>query len=258
MIPGGRSGMILALVFAGVMNVGSWWFSDKIVLKLNRARPVTPEEAPDLHASIERLARKAGMPKPKVCLVEDPAPNAFATGRNPAHGVVAATTGLIGMMSRDEVEGVLAHELSHIKNRDTLVMAIAATIAGAIMMIASMLRWGLIFGGIGGGGRGRGTNPFAMIIMIIVAPLAAMLIQMAISRSREFGADRGAKEIMGTPMPLVSALRKLDRGAKEIPMRHASPQTAHLYIVNPFRGGITKLFSTHPPVEARIEHLMNG
>lgn len=252
----GRQGMTIALIFAGVMNLVMFFFADKIVLKMYHAQPL-----PDthwLHASAERLSRKAGIPKPRLFIVDNPQPNAFATGRSPAKGVVAVTSGLLQLMSTDEAEGVLAHEMSHIKNRDTLVMVVAATLAGAITYLATMAKWAMIFGGGGGRDNDRGGgNPIALIAMMILAPLAAMLIQLAISRSREFGADEGAKEVMGSPMPLVNALKKLDAASQRLPM-DTSPAMAHLFIVNPLggRGAMMSLFMTHPPVEKRIAKLL--
>ncbi|MHB8837318.1 MAG: zinc metalloprotease HtpX [Candidatus Methylomirabilia bacterium] len=251
---GGRSGMTVALVMAFGMNFVSYWFSDKIVLKMYGARPVEAAEAPELHAMVERLARRAGLPLPKVCIMDEDQPNAFATGRNPEHGVVAVTTGIMRILSREELEGVLAHELAHIKNRDILVGTVAAAIAGAISYLAQMAQWAALFGGRQDD-EGEGGNPIAALVMMIVGPIAAMLIQMAISRSREYGADAGAAAISGEPRPLANALRKLQEASRVIPM-HASPATAHMFIVSPLSGGgISRLFSTHPPMEERVARL---
>ncbi len=251
---GGRSGMTIALVMAFGMNFVSYWFSDKIILKMYRAREVGAAEAPELYATVGRLARKAEIPLPKVYVMDEDQPNAFATGRNPEHGVVAVTTGLMRILSREELEGVLAHELAHIKNRDILVATVAAAIAGAISYLAQMAQWAALFGGRRDD-DGEGSNPVAALVMMIVGPLAAMVIQMAISRSREYGADAGGAEISGTPRQLANALRKLHAASRSIPM-HANPATAHMFIVSPLSGGgMFKLFSTHPPMEERIARL---
>lgn len=247
---GGTNGMVIALLFATTINMAAWWFSDKMALKMSRAREVTPEEAPELHRLVEVLAQRAGIPKPSVHLIESPTPNAFATGRSPAKGAVAATTGLMQMLNRDELAGVMAHELAHIKNRDTLISSIAATIAGAISMIADMAIWSMIFGG-GDEEEGGGAGGF---LMLILAPIAAMIIQLAISRSREFVADAEGARILGDPQPLADALRKLEMGVKQRPM-DVSPATSHLYIVNPVFGGMAGIFSTHPATEKRIAKL---
>ncbi|MFO7631553.1 MAG: zinc metalloprotease HtpX [Caldilinea sp.] len=247
---GGTNGMVIALLFATAINMAAWWFSDKMALKMSRAREVTPEEAPELHRLVEVLAQRAGIPKPSVHLIDSPTPNAFATGRSPAKGAVAATTGLMQMLNRDELAGVMAHELAHIKNRDTLISSIAATIAGAISMIADMAIWSMIFGG-GDEEEGGGAGGF---LMLILAPIAAMIIQLAISRSREFVADAEGARILGDPQPLADALRKLEMGVKQRPM-DVSPATSHLYIVNPVFGGMAGLFSTHPATEKRIAKL---
>jgi heat shock protein HtpX len=251
----GRSGMLMALAFAAVMNVVVFWFSDKIVLGVHGAQPLPEDHW--LHESARRLAGKAGIPKPRLFYMDQPQPNAFATGRSPSNGVVCFTSGLLQAMGREEAEGVLAHEMSHIRNRDTLVMVTAATVAGAVMMLSRMAHWAAIFGGGRGNGERGGGHPLALLLMAILAPLAAMLIQMAISRSREFGADEGARDVMGTPMPLVNALRKLDTYTKQIPM-NASPAMSHLYIASPFGdgGGLMGLFRSHPPIEKRIENLL--
>ncbi len=255
---GGQAGMVIAFGLAIAMNMGAWWFSDKIALRMSGAREVTPAEAPDLHRMVEELAARANLPKPRVYLIETDAPNAFATGRSPAHSAVAATTGIMRILNYDELAGVMAHELAHIKNRDTLIASIAATIAGAITMLAEMAQWALIFGMSGfagdeeeGGGLG---DMLGGLVMIILAPIAALLIQLAISRSREFGADAGGAEILGDPLPLASALQKLEAGANRAPL-DVNPATAPLYIVNPLKGGLSGLFRTHPHTEERIRRL---
>lgn len=251
---GGESGMIIAFVIAAVMNFGSYWFSDKIVLRMYKARQVTREEEPDLYQTVEELSGRADLPMPKVYIIPGDQPNAFATGRNPEHAAVAVTEGIRRTLTHEELRGVIGHELAHVKHRDILLGTIAATIAGAITVIANMAQWAMIFGG-GRGGNREGGNPLGMLVGIIVAPIAALLIQMAISRSREFLADEGGAKIAGNPLPLANALRKLDSSARQIPMK-ANPATAHMFIVNPLRAkGITKLFSTHPPMEERIARL---
>jgi heat shock protein HtpX len=251
---GGQNGMIMAFLFALVMNFGAYWFSDKLVLRKYNAQEVTKADSPDLFSLVEELAGKAELPMPRVYIVPDEQPNAFATGRNPSHAALAVTQGILRTLSRDELRGVLGHELAHVKNRDMLTGTVAATMAGAISMIASMAQWGMMFGGSrsddreGGGGLGG-------IVAMIVAPIAAMLIQMAISRSREFVADEGGAKIAGNPLGLAEALRKLELKAQQIPM-DASPATAHIFTVSPLSGGgLTKLFSTHPPIEERIARL---
>ncbi|MEK6527460.1 MAG: zinc metalloprotease HtpX [Nitrospirota bacterium] len=251
---GGRSGMTTALIFATVMNVAAYWFSDKIVLKMYKAKEVREHESPELYSIVRRLAQKAEMPLPKVYVINQDQPNAFATGRNPDHAAVAVTTGIMKILSREELEGVIGHELAHVKHRDILIGTIAATIAGAISYLAYMAKWAMIFGGGRRDGEGGG-NPLAAIIMMIVAPIAAMLIQMAISRSREFTADSGGARIAGNPRNLASALKKLQIASQRIPF-NAQPATAHMFIVNPLSGrGFAKLFSTHPPMEERIARL---
>jgi heat shock protein HtpX len=252
---GGRQGMIMAFMFASVMNIFSYWFSDKIVLRMYGAHEVSEADAPVLHSVTRDLAMKMNMPMPKVYIIPSDAPNAFATGRNPNHAAVAATQGILRLLTKEELTGVMAHELGHVRNRDILIGTIAATIAGAISMLAHMAQWAMIFGGgrrdddEGGGGMIGG------ILMIILAPIAAALIQMAISRSREFEADATGARICGNPLSLASALKKLDAGSQRIPM-NANPATAHMFIVNPLRGGgFVKLFSTHPPMEERIARL---
>src|SRR5262245_22051208 len=254
---GDRQGMIVAFIFAGAMNLFSYWFSDKIVLRMYNAREVTEAEAPMLWAVTHDLALKMNMPMPKVYIIPSDAPNAFATGRNPNHAAVAATEGILRLLTREELEGVMAHELGHVRNRDILIGTIAATIAGAISMLANMAQWAMIFGGFGGRRRddeGEG-NMIAGIAMIILAPIAAALIQMAISRSREYQADASGARICGNPLGLANALRKLHAGSQRVPL-DANPATAHMFIVNPLRGGgLVNLFSTHPPIEERIARL---
>lgn len=248
---GGEGGAMMALIFAGVMNFASYFFSDRIVLKMNRARVVSRADAPVLYEVVESLTRRAGMPMPKVAIIPSPQPNAFATGRNPEHAVVAATEGILRILDRDELEGVMAHELAHVKNRDILIASVAATLAGAIMMVA---RFGLFFGG---GNRDRGgAGGILALLAIILAPFAAMLIQAAISRSREYAADEGGARMSGKPRGLATALQKLEAGAKAMPMQ-VNPAAEHLYIVKPFSaGGLGSLFSTHPPTAERIERLL--
>lgn len=249
---GGEQGAILAFGFSLVLNAGSYWFSDTIVLRSYRARVVTEAEAPRLVSTVNRLARRAGLPMPKVAIIPGMAPNAFATGRNPKNAVVAATEGLLQMMDQDELEGVIAHELGHIKNRDILISTIAAAMVGAITMVA---RWGMFFGG-GRDRNGGGANIIVALVMMIAAPIAAMLIQMAVSRSREFGADRAGGEISGKPLALASALRKLESFAAARPT-DVNPATSHMFIVNPLGGskGLSSLFRTHPQTADRIAKL---
>jgi heat shock protein HtpX len=253
---GGQNGMIIAFMMALVMNFVSYWFSDKIVLKMYNAKPVTEAEAPDLHAMIRRLTQKAGLPMPKVYIIPEESMNAFATGRNPEHGVVAVTEGIMRALDREELEGVIAHELAHIKHRDILTGTIVATLAGAITMLAQMAHWALLFGGGRRDDSDEGGSPVVALVMMIVAPIAAMLVQMAISRTREFEADKGGAEIAGNPYGLANALLKLERGAQVVPMQDAKPATAHMFIVNPLTGGgLMKLFSTHPPIAERVKRL---
>jgi len=251
---GGQQGMVIALVMALALNFFAYWNSDKLALKMNRAREVSQAEAPELHSIVETLAHRANLPKPRVYVVDSQTPNAFATGRNPEHAAVAVTTGILQLLSRQELEGVLAHELGHILHRDILISSIAAVMAGAISYLATMAQWAMIFGG-----RGRndeGGNPLAALVMIIVAPLAASLIQMAISRSREYLADAAGAKICGHPRSLAGALQKLTTYNKRIPME-VNPASAQLYIVNPLTGGLlANLFSTHPPIEERVRRLM--
>ena len=251
---GGKSGMTIALIFALMMNIFSYWFSDKIVLKMYRAQEVTKGESPELYEMVRRLTRKAGMPMPRIYTINQPQPNAFATGRSPNHAAVAVTTGIMRILSSEELEGVIGHELAHIGHRDILIGTIAATIAGAITYLAYMAQWAMIFGG---GDDDEGGNPLAAIAMMIIAPIAAMLIQMAISRSREYSADAGGAKIAGNPRHLANALRKLHSASQQVPMK-AQPATAHMFIVNPLSGGkMARLFSTHPPMEERIARLEN-
>jgi heat shock protein HtpX len=254
---GGTQGMMIALIFASVSNLIGYWFSDKIVLKMYSAREVTESEAPQLYRIVHNLALGARLPMPKVYIIPGESPNAFATGRNPQHAAVAVTEGLMRMMDEREVTGVLAHELAHVQNRDILTSTIAATLAGAIMMLADMMKWGAILGGFrrDSDEEGGGGGLLGMILLPIFASFAAMLIQMAISRTREFAADETGARMCGDPMALASALRKLGYASQQLPM-DASPQTAHMFIVNPLSaGGIAKLFSTHPPLEERIARL---
>lgn len=249
---GGRNGALIALVFAGVINFVSYWWSDKIVLRMYKAQPVTEQDSPELYHVVADLAQRAGIPMPRVYIIRSDTPNAFATGRNPSNAAVAVTSGLLTLLTRRELTGVLGHEFSHVLNRDILIGSVAATIAGAIAFIGTMARWGAIFGGRG---ENRGGNLIFTILVSIVVSFAAMMIQMAISRTREFGADRGGAELTGDPEALASALEKLQRGAQEVPM-DANPATAHMFIVNPLRGGgLRKLFSTHPPTEERVARL---
>lgn len=256
---GGRSGMTIALVMAGVMNLAAYWFSDKIALAMSGAQPVSEAEAPELHAIVQSLALRAGLPKPRVYVIPEETPNAFATGRNPEHAAVAVTAGIMRLLSREELEGVIAHELGHIKNRDILISSIAAMIAGAISYLANMAQWAMMFGGVGrssddddGGGIG---GMIGAVVMMIVAPIAAMLIQMAISRSREFLADETGARICGRPLALAGALQRLESWNRQLPM-DVNPATAQMYIVNPLSGGgIASLFSTHPPIAERVKKL---
>jgi heat shock protein HtpX len=252
---GGRSGMVVAFGLALVMNFVSYWFSDKIVLSMYRAQPVTEAQAPELYGIVRRLSQKAGLPMPKVYVIPDGTPNAFATGRNPEHGVVAVTEGIMRLLAREELEGVIAHELSHIKHRDILTQTVVATIAGAISMLAQMAQWAMIFGG-GRRDDDEHGSPIAALVMMIVAPIAAMLVQMAISRTREYEADRGGAAMAGNPYGLANALLKLEQGKQLVPMHDPKPATAHMFIVNPLSGGgLMTLFSTHPPIAERVKRL---
>jgi heat shock protein HtpX len=249
-LAGGSQGLMLAFVFAVIMNIGSYWFSDKIVLRMYRAQQVGPEHR--LHQLVARLAQRASLPMPKVYIIPDASPNAFATGRNPSHAAVAATEGIMRVLSEPELEGVMAHELAHVKNRDILISSVAATIAAAIMMFARMA---MFFGG-SRDDRGGGANPIVLLAMLILAPIAALLVQMAISRSREFAADATGAQIAGTPYGLAHALKKIEAVAKGVPM-DANPATEHMFIIKPFSGGgMMSLFSSHPPTEARVRALL--
>jgi heat shock protein HtpX len=252
---GGENGMLLALAFAAVMNFVSYFYSDKIALAMYRAQPVTREELPRAYAAVERLTQKIGLPMPKIYVIPTESPNAFATGRNPQHASVAVTHGILGLLNDEELEGVLAHELGHVGNRDILISSVAATIAGAITMLASMGRFAMIFGGFGGNRDERRGGGLAGLLMLIVAPIAASLIQLAVSRSREYQADATGAHYTGNPYALASALQKLDAYSKRVPMA-ASPSTAHLFIIQPLLGmNFGNLFSTHPPIAKRIERL---
>jgi len=249
----GQQGMIIALILAAAMNFVTYWFSDRIVLAMYRARPVDETEAPGVYRVVRRLADRAGLPMPRVFLIPQHAPNAFATGRNPQHAVVAVTQGLLSVLNEDELEGVIAHELSHVRNRDMLIGTLAATMAGALMILA---RIGMFAGMFAGDGRDRRGGGLGVILLAILGAVAALLIRMAISRSREYQADESAAQLTGRPEGLASALSKLERSAHQLPMQ-AEPSTSHLFIVNPLRGNwLANLFSTHPPARARIERLL--
>ena len=254
---GGSSGALIALVFAGIMNFITFWYSDKIVLAMYNAKRISPEDAPVLFRIVERLAEQDNMPVPKVYIINTETPNAFATGRGPNHASVAATVGILRILNEEELEGVMAHELSHVQNRDILTSTVAATIAGAITYIANIVQWGAMFGGFqrDNNNNGGGANLIGTLLMAILAPIAAMLIQLAISRSREYAADESGARLCRKPMALANALNKLSTGVAIHPMHGGSPSTAHLFIVNPFKGGLAGLFSTHPPMEERIRRL---
>ncbi len=250
---GGANGLVMAFGFAVLMNFASYWFSDKIVLAMYRAQPVGPDHV--LYRVTERLAQRASLPMPKVYVIPDPSPNAFATGRNPSHAAVAATEGILRVLNENELEGVIAHELSHVRHRDILISSVAATMGAAIMMIARIAQFAAFFGG-GRDDDNRG-NPIGLLLTIILAPLAAMVIQAAISRSREFAADAGAAQLVGSPYGLVDALKKIETVAKQVPL-DANPATAHMFIIKPFSvSGMLSIFSTHPPTEARIRALLH-
>lgn len=252
---GGPRGAMIAFIFALLINAGSYWFSDKIVLSMYKAREVSKNDAPELYSAVENLCIDAKLPMPKICIMPQNTPNAFATGRDPQHAAVCVTEGIMNLLTEDELKGVLAHELAHIKNRDTLIMTVAATVAGAIMMLASMARWAAIFGGFGGRDRNRGGGIFSLIAISIMAPIAAMIVQLAISRTREYAADKRGAQFAHSGHGLASALKKLENAAKKSRMP-VSAQTAHLFIVNPLKGNfLAKLFSTHPPIANRIERL---
>ncbi len=254
---GGKSGAMVALVLAGVMNFASYWWSDKIVLRMYKASEVGRDDAPQLYSDVEELAQVAGLPTPRVYIIPEQAPNAFATGRDPHHSAVAVTQGIMRLLNRDELKGVIAHELAHIRNRDILIGSVAATIAGAISYIAYMAQFAAIFGG--GGGDRRGGGMLGLLAMAIIAPMAAMIVRMAISRTREFGADKTGAEICGNPLYLSNALKKLEAGASRVPLQvseQAAESTAHMMIVSPMiGGGFAKLFSTHPPTGERVARL---
>ncbi|HME45475.1 MAG TPA: zinc metalloprotease HtpX [Syntrophorhabdales bacterium] len=253
---GGKNGAMVAFVIALVMNMVSYWFSDRIVLAMYSAREVSESEAPELYAVVASLAQKASIPMPRVYIVEEDSPNAFATGRDPSHAVVAVTTGILRLLNRHELEGVLGHELSHVKHRDILVQTVAAAMAGAITMLANWARFAALFGGGRDSDEEGGGNIFSVIIFSMIAAFAAMLIQLAISRSREYYADEGGAQLSGNPLYLANALRKLQTGIARVPMQDANPSTAHMFILNPFSAkGVMALFSTHPPIEERIARL---
>jgi heat shock protein HtpX len=252
---GGRGGMLLFFGLAIVLNLGAYWFSGDIALRMAGAREVSEQEAPELHQLVAELATYARLPKPRVAIIDNPSPNAFATGRDANHAVVAVTTGILGILNRDELAGVLAHELGHVRNHDILISSIAATIAGAITMLAQAAQWAMLFGGFGGSRDDEDTNPFAALLMIIVAPIAATLIQLAISRSREYAADDTGARLHGNPESLARALEKLEAATSVRPLP-VNPAVAHMFIVNPLKGmNFAGLFSTHPPLEERIRRL---
>lgn len=249
---GGSTGMTIAFIFALMMNFGSYWFSDRVVLSMYRAKEVTAETAPKFYTLVEKLSANANLPMPKVYIINDATPNAFATGRNPGHSAVAATTGILKNLSNEELAGVISHELAHIKHRDMLTGTIAATLVGTITFVAQMAGWALMFGR----GRDDDDSGISALLLLILAPIAATLLQLAISRSREFAADAGGAEISGNPLGLASALRKISAGNEVKPLNNAGPATAHMFIINPLRGGgVMKLFSTHPSIQERITRL---
>ncbi len=252
---GGRTGLIIAIIFTGLMNFASYWWSDKIVLRMYGAQEISESDAPDLFRIVRELAMRGGMPMPKVYIIPEETPNAFATGRNPQHAAVAVTQGIVRLLSREELTGVIAHELGHVRNRDTLIMTVAGTLAGALSHLATMAMWSGLLGGRSDDDD-DGGSPLGGLLGIIIAPIAAALIQMAISRSREFMADEEGARLSGNPLALASALRKIESWSQRIPIHSGSPATAHLFIINPFSGGgMMSLFSTHPATEARIERL---
>ena len=253
---GGTGGMLFAFGLAVVMNFGAYWYSDKLALSMAAAREVSPSEAPGLHRMVEEIAYMSGMPKPRVYVVESPSPNAFATGRDPNHAAVAVTTGIVNLLDERELRAVMAHELAHVRNRDTLIATIAATIAGAISMLAQMAQWAAIFGGFGRRDDEEGPGLVGSLFLIILAPIIATVIQLAVSRAREYEADATGARLVHDPLALASALQKLQRGTEIRPMVEANPATAHLFIVNPFSGSnLARLFSTHPPLEDRVRRL---
>jgi heat shock protein HtpX len=254
---GGNNGMVFAFLFAAVINFGSYWFSDKIVLAMYGAKEITRDQNPVIFDIVQDLTMRGNLPMPRIYMIQSEQPNAFATGRDPQHAAVAVTEGIMRLVPKNEIRGVIAHELAHVKHRDILISSIAATIAGAITMLANMAQWAMMFGGYGGRSSrdDEGSNPIAALVMIIVAPIAAMMVQMAISRSREYDADEGGAKISGDPMALAHALRRLETAKQEIPMK-ATPATAHMFIVNPLSGkSLMNMFSTHPPTEERIARL---
>ena len=255
---GGTGGMLLFGFIGLVLNLASYWFSDKIALMAHRAQPVTREQLPEVYEIVERLTRKAGMPMPRIYVIPSATPNAFATGRNPSHAAVAVTEGILRMLNARQLEGVLAHELSHVRNRDVLIATIAAAIAGLVSALGHAIQWGAILGGFGGReGEERG-NPFAALAWALLAPIIALIVQLAVSRSREYGADASGAALAGDPEPLAEALLALEKGNEIRPYEYGGPATAHLFIVNPFRGAgsaFLKLFSTHPPIEDRVRRL---
>ena len=252
----GQAGLVIALIIAGLLNFGSYWFSDKIVLRMYGAQEVDEREAAALHALVSDLAIRGNLPRPRVYLIPEDAPNAFATGRNPQHAAVAVTVGLLRSLDRKELAGVVAHELAHIRNRDTLIMTVTATIAGALSMLANTAMWGMMLGSGRSSDEEHGSSPLGGLIGVMLAPILAVMIQMAISRSREFQADENGARITGDPLSLAAALRKIEAISRDTPLQAGSPATAHLFILNPFAGGgLMRLFSTHPSTEARIERL---
>jgi heat shock protein HtpX len=254
---GGKGGIIIAFALSLIMNVGSYWYSDKIVLRMYGAQEVGPHDAPMLHQIVEELAYKANIPKPRICVIPEQAPNAFATGRDPEHGVVAVTQGIMQLLSTEELKGVLAHEIGHITNRDILIQSVAGVMASAIVSIANFMQFAAIFG-FAGGDDEEGSNPFAALLLAFVAPIAASLIQFAISRSREYLADDTGAQLSGDPLYVAAALEKLNAYSQQVPMQHGGEATAHMFIVNPFSGAnMAKLFSTHPPIEERVSRLRN-
>ena len=249
---GGSTGMTIAFIFALMMNFGSYWFSDRVVLKMYKAKEVTRETAPKFYALVKQLSTNANLPMPKVYIINDPTPNAFATGRNPEHAAVAATTGILNGLNNEELAGVISHELAHVKHRDMLTGTIAATLVGTITFVAQMAGWALMFGR----GRSDDDSGISGLLLLILAPIAATILQLAISRSREFAADAGGSEISGDPLGLASALRKISAANEVKPLNNSGPATAHMFIINPLHGGgVMKLFSTHPPIEERIKRL---
>ncbi len=249
---GGSTGMTIAFIFALLMNFGSYWFSDKIVLSMYRAKEVTAETAPKFYTLVEQLAASANLPMPKVYIINDPTPNAFATGRNPEHAAVAATTGILNGLNNEELAGVISHELAHVKHRDILTGTIVATLVGTITFVAQMAGWAMMFGR----GRDDDDGGLSSLLLLILAPVAATLLQLAVSRSREYAADAGGAGISGNPLGLASALRKISAGNEVKALNNSNPATAHMFIINPLHGGgVMKLFSTHPPIEERIKRL---